>query len=222
MVQKQQAKRKVLLVVMDGIGVRKETYGNAVSLAHTPHLHYLKNHSFYTELKAHGLYVGLPNEDDMGNSEVGHNAFGAGRTISQGALLVSEGIKSGSIFFGESWKKIIKQTNKTLHLIGLISDGNVHSHEEHLHAMITQAWKDGIAKIRIHCLLDGRDVPPQSAQIYLERLENLMKKLQEAGCDAAISSVGGRMVITMDRYQADWSMVKKGWITQSRGERKLL
>ncbi len=215
MSQKQQAKRKVLLVVMDGIGARQGAYGNAVVQAHTPQLDFLKKNAFYAELKAHGSSVGLPNDDDMGNSEVGHNAIGAGRIINQGALLVSDAIKNKSLYQKNSWQKMLVSIHKdkTLHFIGLLSDGNVHSHEEHLHALLKQTWKEGVKKIRIHCLLDGRDVAPQSAQIYLARLEKLIHELQQASCDIAIASVGGRMKITMDRYKADWNMVKQGWQT---------
>ena len=215
------SKRRILLVVMDGIGLRNDSYGNAVELAYTPTLDSLKKKCFFTQLKAHGPYVGLPSEEDMGNSEVGHNAMGAGRIFSQGAKLVSKSIDSGDLFETEKWLSLtrnLKKKQKTLHLLGLLSDGNVHSHEKHLHTLIQKAWKAGVKKIRIHALLDGRDVPPQSAQIYLERLEKTISELKTLGCDVQIASAGGRMKITMDRYNADWNMVKRGWDTHVGGK----
>lgn len=216
----QNMKRKILLVIMDGVGVREETQGNAVALAHTPYLDYLKASCFTTQIKAHGSYVGLPSDKDMGNSEVGHNAIGAGRIFPQGALLASKALDDGSLFNTKQWNRVVQSTKdqNTLHFLGLLSDGNVHSHEVHLHNLIEQAWKDGVKKMRVHCLLDGRDVPPQSAQIYLLRLEKLMEKLRDLSCDIQIASVGGRMQITMDRYNANWDMVKKGWETHVGGK----
>src|SRR5688572_391070 len=124
---------------MDGIGAKTTRFGNAVAWADTPNLDWLKTHSFYTLLNAHGEAVGLPSEADMGNSEVGHNAIGAGRIFAQGAKLVNEAFGNGSIFMSPTWQSIKKQlgeTEKTLHLIGLLSDGNVHSHQDHLHLLM--------------------------------------------------------------------------------------
>lgn len=214
-------KRKVLAVVMDGVGVRKERFGNAVALAATPALHFLKKVGLYTTLKASGPSVGLPFEHDMGNSEVGHNALGAGRTFDQGAKLVNQAIADGALFKGKTWQSAIKQVlsnRTTLHFLGLLSDGNVHSHEEHLFALIRQAAKEGVKRIRIHTLLDGRDVGPHSSDIYSARLLNVLSEIQNSGCDARVASGGGRMHVTMDRYEADWSIVERGWHAHVLGE----
>ena len=214
-------KRKVLAVVMDGIGVRKERFGNAVALAATPALHFLKQTGLYTTLKASGPYVGLPFEYDMGNSEVGHNALGAGRIYDQGAKLVNKAIAEGSLFRGETWQSAIKQVlsnRTTLHLLGLLSDGNVHSHEEHLFALIRRAANDGVKRIRVHVLLDGRDVGPHTSEVYSSKLLKVLSEVQKGGCDARVASGGGRMHVTMDRYEADWSIVERGWRAHVLGE----
>lgn len=214
-------KRKLLTVVMDGIGVRSSSFGNAVSLARTPNMNWLQHHALYSTIKAHGTYVGLPSDQDIGNSEVGHNALGSGQLFDQGAKLVNRSIADGSVYEGKGWQEILSFVSNyqgTLHFIGLLSDGNVHSHQEHLHAMMEQAVKQGMKKIRIHILLDGRDVEAQSAELYIERLNKKMSELnQEAEVDVKVASGGGRMVITMDRYEADWSMVRKGWETHVLG-----
>jgi 2,3-bisphosphoglycerate-independent phosphoglycerate mutase len=174
-----------------------------------------------TKLNAHGLAVGMPSDDDMGNSEVGHNAIGCGRVFAQGAKLVEDAINSKAVFSGETWKKLIancKSNNSTLHFIGLFSDGNVHSNINHLKAMILEAKAEGIKKVRIHALLDGRDVPETSALLYIDPFEKFLAELNSDGCDYRIASGGGRMVITMDRYGADWNMVKKGWAVHVHGD----
>ena len=213
---KSPAKRRVLTVVMDGVGVSPVTYGNAVAHAHTPNMQWLRSAAGYLQLAAHGKAVGLPSDSDIGNSEVGHNALGAGRVFDQGAKLVQNAIDSGSMFAGETWREMIQ--HNTLHFIGLLSDGNVHSHENHLHAMLRQAKKDGVRRVRIHVLLDGRDVGQKTAEVYVERLERLLSELNGADFDARVASGGGRMVITMDRYEADWSMVENGWKTHVHGK----
>jgi 2,3-bisphosphoglycerate-independent phosphoglycerate mutase len=209
------ARRRVLTVVMDGIGLRQEIFGNAVAWAHTPNLHYLHNHALTTALHAHGTAVGLPSDQDIGNSEVGHNALGAGRTFDQGAKLVDNAIATGSLFAGEVWRDLVayvKANHGTLHFIGLLSDGNVHSHEKHLYAMLRHAASvEKVEQIRVHALLDGRDVAPASAERYIAHLEEVLAELRALGCDAKVASGGGRMMITMDRYQADWNMVAAGW-----------
>lgn len=213
-------KAKVLAVVMDGIGVREERHGNAVALAATPALDYLKASALYTTLKASGPAVGLPSEKDIGNSEVGHNTLGAGRCFDQGAKLVNQAIESGKLFKGKVWRQAIKEClekKSTLHFLGLLSDGNVHSHEEHLFAMLRQAAREGVQRIRIHTLLDGRDVEAHSAERFITNLQKVLSELPSS-CDARIASGGGRMHITMDRYEADWSMVERGWKTHVLGE----
>jgi 2,3-bisphosphoglycerate-independent phosphoglycerate mutase len=218
------AKRKVLVVVMDGVGTRDSTYGNAFKLATTPQLDLLARNGLYRTIKAHGTYVGLPSDADMGNSEVGHNALGAGRVFDQGAKLVQNAIDSKRLYEGETWRDVMGQISKeqsTLHFLGLLSDGNVHSHEQHLYSLLRQAVKDGAKKIRVHALLDGRDVSEKSAEIYIERLEQVMGEIRSLGCDIAAASGGGRMTTTMDRYGADWKMVERGWYAHVLGEADL-
>jgi len=211
----------VVLVIMDGVGIGRYTEGDFVLSSKTPNLDWLLQNGTATRLKAHGTAVGLPSDDDMGNSEVGHNAIGCGRVFNQGAALVNQAIASGSLFAGQTWKKLIdnvKTNESALHLIGLFSDGNVHSHLDHLKAMLRQAAKEGIRIARIHPLIDGRDVPPTSALEYSEPFEAFLTELNAAeSVDYAIASGGGRMNITMDRYNANWDMVKRGWDTHVRG-----
>ncbi|CAN94665.1 MULTISPECIES: 2,3-bisphosphoglycerate-independent phosphoglycerate mutase [Sorangium] len=212
----------VVVVVMDGIGVGKHNDGNAVWLARTPHLDWLAVNAPSTTLAAHGKAAGLPSDDDMGNSEVGHNALGAGRVFDQGAKLVNNAIADGSLFEGEAWRLAIarvKNTGKPLHFMGLLSDGNVHSHIDHLAAMLKAADAVGVEKVRIHALIDGRDVPQTSALTYVERIERELAAINgKGGRDYRVASGGGRMKITMDRYEADWPMVERGWRLHVRGE----
>jgi len=207
-------KGPLLLIIMDGVGIGKKYDGNAVYMANTPVLDNLFKSKLYTQLNAHGPAVGLPSEDDMGNSEVGHNAIGAGRVFAQGAKLVNKSIESGDIFKSEIWQKVTEcgKKNGTVHFIGLLSDGNVHSHIDQLFALINQCKKEGISKVRLHVLLDGRDVPGKSALIYLKKTEDLLAQINsDPKFDYRIASGGGRMKVTMDRYNADWRIVKKGW-----------
>ena len=213
--------KKVLLVVMDGVGFSKTGLGDAVTAANTPTLDKLLATCPNTRLKAHGSAVGLPSDDDMGNSEVGHNALGCGQIYSQGAKLVNESIESGKIYESAAWKKIADNcvsNGSALHLIGLLSDGNVHSNIAHLQNILTKAKADGIGKARVHILLDGRDVPATSALTYVQQLEDTLAALNDASFDGKIASGGGRMKITMDRYQADWPMVERGWNTHVHGQ----
>jgi len=211
----------VVTIVMDGIGLTAPTEGNAVYQAYTPTLDMLMAKYPCLQLKAHGTAVGLPSDDDMGNSEVGHNALGAGQVFSQGAKLVSESIESGKIFASDTWQTLtgnVKDNGSTLHFLGLFSDGNVHSHIDHLKAMVERAKADGIKRVRVHVLLDGRDVGETSALDYVRPFEAFLATLNNADFDACIASGGGRMQITMDRYEANWSMVEKGWHTHVLGE----
>ena len=213
--------KKVVLVVMDGVGKSTTGLGDAVTMANTPTLDKLMAECPHTYIKAHGTAVGLPSDEDMGNSEVGHNALGCGQIYSQGAKLVEEAIESGAIFASAAWKELsagcVKNAS-TMHFIGLLSDGNVHSNIHHLIALIAGAKRDGIKTVRVHVLLDGRDVPATSALVYVDMLEEAMKGLCDASFDARIASGGGRMKITMDRYFADWDMVKRGFFTHVYGE----
>lgn len=212
----------VVLVIMDGVGYGKYEDGDAVKASRMAWLDKLTKLSPHTKLKAHGTAVGLPSDADMGNSEVGHNAMGCGRVFAQGAKLVSNAISSGSMFAGDTWKKLIANVNNAgsnLHFIGLVSDGNVHSHIDHLKAMIERAHADGVKKLRVHALLDGRDVDPTSALEYITPLEEYLASFSDA--DYRIASGGGRMYMTMDRYNADWSMVERGWKAHVLGEGRM-
>jgi len=214
-------KGPVVIVVMDGYGVCEGTEGNAVYHAYTPCLDNLFSKYPNTLLKAHGTAVGLPSDGDMGNSEVGHNAIGSGQVYSQGAKLVNEAISSGKMFEGKTWRDLIsnaKSNDSTLHFIGLFSDGNVHSHIDHLKGMIEQAKKEGVKKARIHILLDGRDVGETSALEYVDPFEKYLDELRTADFDVKIASGGGRMKVTMDRYEANWAVVETGWKTHVLGE----
>ncbi|MFV0255056.1 MAG: 2,3-bisphosphoglycerate-independent phosphoglycerate mutase [Erysipelotrichaceae bacterium] len=205
-------KRPVVLVVMDGVGVNPNKFGNAVENAYTPTLDNLLANHANTILKAHGSAVGMPTDDDMGNSEVGHNAIGCGQIYSQGAKLVNESIASGDIYLSPTWKELVSNAqNHTMHFIGLLSDGNIHSNINHLLSMLKQCKEEGLKRVRVHALLDGRDVPATSALEYIDILENLMSELNDDNFDSKIASGGGRMKLTMDRYDADWSMVEAGW-----------
>ena len=212
----------VVLVIMDGVGIGKNPKSDYVRIANTPNLDWLRENAIYREIKAHGTAVGLPSDDDMGNSEVGHNAIGCGRVFSQGAALVAQAIESGSMFEGKVWKEVVanvKANGSSLHFIGLFSDGNVHSNIEHLEAMLRRAKAEGVKKARVHALLDGRDVPPTSAMEYVERFEKFLDEINADGSvDYCVASGGGRMNITMDRYNADWSMVERGWATHVKAE----
>ncbi len=214
-------KGPVVTIVMDGIGIAPANAGNAVAMANTPTLDMLMSKYPCVALKAHGTAVGLPSDDDMGNSEVGHNALGAGQVFAQGAKLVSNSIASGKMFASDTWKTLVanvKDNASTLHFLGLFSDGNVHSHIDHLTAMLKQAKAEGVSKVRVHILLDGRDVGETSALDYVLPFEAFLAELNDATFDAKIASGGGRMKITMDRYEADWSMVERGWQTHVLGE----
>ncbi len=214
-------KGPVVLVIMDGVGFGKYSDGDAVAAAMTKNLDGLYKNYPWTKLKAHGLAVGLPSDADMGNSEVGHNAMGCGRVFAQGAALVSNSISSGAMFKGATWVKLVencKKNNSTLHFIGLLSDGNVHSHIDHLKAMVKEAKAEGAKKVRVHALLDGRDVGEVSALDYFDPFAAYLAELSDENFDARIASGGGRMVITMDRYNANWDMVRKGWETHVLGE----
>ena len=213
-------KGPILTIVMDGVGLAPDTVSNAVAGAYTPNLDALMANYPTVPLKAHGTAVGLPSDDDMGNSEVGHNALGAGQVFAQGAKLVSNSIESGKMFASATWQELIanvKSNASTLHFLGLFSDGNVHSHIDHLKAMITRAKAEGVSRVRVHILLDGRDVGETSALEYINPFEAFLAELNDTTFDAKIASGGGRMTITMDRYEANWAMVEAGWNTHVLG-----
>ena len=211
-------KGSVVLIIMDGIGIGDGGAGDALEIANTPVLDSIRENYLNRSIKAHGVAVGLPSDGDMGNSEVGHNALGAGRIFDQGAKLVQKSIENGDMFKTHIWGKITDagKTN-TMHLIGLLSDGNVHSHIDQLFKMVEQASKDNVKKLRLHILLDGRDVPDGSAEQYIGQLEDFLQKFNKDGLDYQIASGGGRMITTMDRYEADWSIVERGWNAHTLG-----
>jgi 2,3-bisphosphoglycerate-independent phosphoglycerate mutase len=223
-------KGPVVLMIMDGVGYGKYKEGDAVADSKMWRLDALKAKSPHTRLKAHGKAVGLPSDEDMGNSEVGHNAMGCGRVFNQGAALVFASIASGAMFRGQAWKEIVGnitgvsggnsgvKRDGVLHFIGLFSDGNVHSHIDHLKAMIKQAKSEGVKEVRVHVLFDGRDVGETSALEYIDPFEDFLKELNNGGFDAKIASGGGRMWITMDRYGANWPQVERGWKVHVHGE----
>jgi len=212
-------KKPIVLIVMDGVGKGDGGSGDAVAVAKTPTLDHLLATCPHTYLKAHGTAVGLPSDEDMGNSEVGHNALGCGQVYSQGAKLVGESIENGTLFASAVWQELVANAKegKAMHFMGLLSDGNVHSNISHLIALLKAAKAAGVKKAYCHILLDGRDVPATSALEYVGQLEDVLSELNTDGCDYAIASGGGRMQVTMDRYEANWGMVEAGWRTHVQG-----
>ena len=215
--------KPIVLVVMDGVGKGDGGSGDAVVVAKTPTLDTLLATCPHTYLKAHGTAVGLPSDEDMGNSEVGHNALGCGQVYSQGAKLVGESIEKGILFASDVWQDLVAnaKAGKAMHFLGLLSDGNVHSNIAHLIALLRQARKEGVEKAYCHILLDGRDVPATSALEYVNQLETVLAELSTDGCEYAIASGGGRMQVTMDRYEANWGMVEAGWRTHVQGQGRM-
>ncbi|XP_051115478.1 2,3-bisphosphoglycerate-independent phosphoglycerate mutase-like isoform X2 [Andrographis paniculata] len=213
--------KPLAVVVLDGWGEANPNQYNCIHVAETPTLDSLKKGKpdKWRLIKAHGKAVGLPTDDDMGNSEVGHNALGAGRIFSQGAKLVDIALDTGKIFDGEGFK-YIKQSfeNGTLHLIGLLSDGGVHSRLDQLQLLLKGVGERGAKRIRVHVLTDGRDVLDGTSVNFLETLQKDLSKLNEKGIDAKVASGGGRMYVTMDRYENDWNVIKRGWDAQVLGE----
>ncbi|KAL0922571.1 hypothetical protein M5K25_006562 [Dendrobium thyrsiflorum] len=213
--------KTVAVVVLDGWGEANPDEYNCIHTAKTPTMDSLKTGApeKWRLVRAHGTAVGLPTEDDMGNSEVGHNALGAGRIFAQGAKLVDLALASGKIYEGEGFQYIKESFDKgTLHLIGLLSDGGVHSRLDQLQLLLKGATEHGAKRIRVHFLTDGRDVLDGSSVGFVETLENDLANLREKGIDAQIASGGGRMYVTMDRYENDWDVVKRGWYAQVLGE----
>uniref|UniRef100_A0A804QVJ8 phosphoglycerate mutase (2,3-diphosphoglycerate-independent) n=1 Tax=Zea mays TaxID=4577 RepID=A0A804QVJ8_MAIZE len=213
--------KPVAVVVLDGWGEANPDQYNCIHVAQTPVMDSLKNGApeKWRLVKAHGTAVGLPSDDDMGNSEVGHNALGAGRIFAQGAKLVDQALASGKIYDGDGFNYIKESFESgTLHLIGLLSDGGVHSRLDQLQLLLKGVSERGAKKIRVHILTDGRDVLDGSSIGFVETLENDLLELRAKGVDAQIASGGGRMYVTMDRYENDWDVVKRGWDAQVLGE----
>ena len=204
----------VVFIILDGVGVGRGDAYDAVQAARTPTMDALRHSSLYRTLCAHGTAVGLPTDDDVGNSEVGHNILGAGRIFDQGAKCVGKAIESSAIWQGV-WQEMSAQVTTAgacLHLLGLLSDGNVHANMDHLFALIDRARDDGIRRVRLHILTDGRDVPDHSAEHYVSELSAHLDAINATtGVDYRIASGGGRMLTTMDRYGADWRIVERGW-----------
>ncbi len=209
-------KGPVLNVILDGIASSPHQAGNAVYHARTPCLDWLQKNCLHRSLYAHGHHVGMPQKNDMGNSEVGHNALGAGRIFAQGAKLVQDAITSGALYKSAPWQQLITTVTSrqcALHFLGLLSDGNVHAHIEHLESLVEHAAQRGCPRIYLQLLSDGRDTPPTSALQLIARLEDkltVIRKLAPAS-DIRIVSLAGRMVAFMDRYEANWDMVQRGW-----------
>lgn len=214
------ASRPVVLVVMDGVGTGTGDAYDAVAAANTPHLDRLRGTGIHLEVAAHGTHVGLSSDSDMGNSEVGHNTMGAGRIIAQGAKRVDDAVLGGEIWEG-AWQDAVAAATtdgSALHLIGLLSDGNVHSSWEHLMLLLEHAKSDGVTRLRLHTLFDGRDVEDRTADQFVARLEEALTRHTEGtDLDWRIASGGGRMVTTMDRYEANWGVVEAGWRAHVQG-----
>ncbi|KAI3805853.1 hypothetical protein L1987_21740 [Smallanthus sonchifolius] len=211
----------VAMIVLDGWGEASPDKFNCIHVAETPTMDSLKNGApdKWRLVRAHGTAVGLPTEDDMGNSEVGHNALGAGRIFAQGAKLVDQALASGKIYEDEGFNYIKESfATNTLHLIGLMSDGGVHSRLDQLQLLLRGASQHGAKRIRVHVLTDGRDVLDGSSVGFAETLEAELSELRGKGIDAQVASGGGRMHVTMDRYENDWEVVKRGWDAQVLGE----
>lgn len=209
----------VALIIMDGVGQAPDTEWNAFTQARTPFLdklmsgHGPNGHpALFVELDASGKSVGLPSMGDMGNSEVGHNALGAGRVYDQGAKLVNNAFRSQE-FKSSVWSWLLEPVvaGSTFHFIGLCSDGNVHAHMNHIFQLVDAAAEDGAKRIRVHVLADGRDVGERTALDYFGPLEKRLQAIRDSGVDARVASGGGRMHVTMDRYEANWEIVQRGW-----------
>jgi len=197
----------LVLVILDGWGLNKKTRGNAITSARTPNIDRLFKEFPFTTLSASGEDVGLP-EGQMGNSEVGHLNIGAGRVVYQDFTRINKEIREGTFYTNNKILDAInhvKRNNSTLHLMGLLSDGGVHSHIKHLFALLDLAKKNSLKKVRVHCFLDGRDVPPDNALVYIEQLEEKFSVLNIG----SIATVMGRYY-AMDRDRR-WDRIKKAY-----------
>ncbi len=225
----------IVLAILDGVGLAPDGGGNAVSKARTSWLGRVAREYFHEALEASGEAVGLL-ENQMGNSEVGHNTMGAGRTFQQGIAHIEKAFRDGTVFKSEAWQSAIRRVlegevdkssevcyngemvSRTLHFAGIFSDGGVHSHISHLERMIERAYEEGVRRMRVHAIFDGRDVAPRSEPGYIERFEKFAAKFVDA--DIRIASGGGRMTTVADRYENDWQVVKRGWDMMVEGEAK--
>ena len=207
-------KKPVALIIMDGFGKSEENTPNAITAANTPNLDKLFAENPITYIGASGLDVGLP-DGQMGNSEVGHTNIGAGRVVYQMLVKISKDIQDGEFFKNPALLHSVencKANNSALHLIGLVSPGGVHSHQEHLYGLLQLAKMHGLTKVYVHCLMDGRDVPPKSG---LDDIKALVAKMEEIG--------GGKIATVMGRYYAmdrdnAWDRVEKAYAAMVYGE----
>mmetsp|Transcript_64667 Transcript_64667/g.173203 ORF Transcript_64667/g.173203 Transcript_64667/m.173203 type:complete len:562 (+) Transcript_64667:62-1747(+) len=212
------------LLVLDGYGIYDEYEGNCAYLANPENINgaiaQAKQKQLYVQLKAHGPAVGLPDETDMGNSEVGHNALGAGQIIAQGAKMVNDSMQ-GKLFESKNWQTITAAAKeKTVHLFGLLSDGGVHSNITHLLTLLRKFAEAGCPNVRVHALTDGRDVAGDSSPKYIKMLEDALAQAEASGSGFSyrVGSGGGRMYVTMDRYNSDWNIVKRGYDSMVHGK----
>lgn len=218
------ASSPLVLAILDGVGLEDPTHDNALAQANAPFLHSVIGGSLNDKpvislpIRAHGIAVGLPSDADMGNSEVGHNIMGAGRIFDQGAKQVEAALESGDIW-GSAWHNVMMHRDHQIHFVGLLSDGNVHSHIRHLIILLNRAAEDGAHRLVVHPLFDGRDVIDQTAEKYLAQLNEAIAELEakHPNTHVVIGSAGGRMNTTMDRYEADWAIVQRGWEAHAAG-----
>ncbi len=207
----------LVLIIMDGWGLREDDYGNAISLARTPNIDYYMHKYPFTRLAASGEAVGLPKKQ-MGNSEVGHLNLGAGRIVYQDIQRINRAIEDESFFVNDTLlgaMRKVRERKSSLHLMGLLSDGGVHSHNTHLYALLKLANMCGLEKVFVHAILDGRDTPPSSAAVYLRELEQELSRLGTG----KVASLAGRYW-TMDRDRR-WNRIEKAYrlYTEGRGRR---
>ena len=210
-------RKPVVLVIMDGFGLREETEGNAVAMAKKPHLDKLMAECPFVKGYASGLSVGLP-DGQMGNSEVGHLNMGAGRIVYQELTRITKSIEDGDFFEIPELQAAVancKEKDSALHLMGLVSDGGVHSHITHIYGLLELARRSGLKKVYVHCFMDGRDTPPDSGLSYIKALE---QKMQELGC-GEIATISGRYY-AMDRDK-NWDRTEKAYdaLTQGTGRK---
>lgn len=208
------AKKPIALIIMDGYGINKETEGNAIAMAKTPNLDKFLAEYPNTQLSASGLDVGLP-DGQMGNSEVGHTNIGAGRVVYQMLVKITKDINEGKINDIKALSDAMdaaKANGGALHLMGLLSNGGVHSHNEHLYGLLRMAKKKGLDRVYIHTFLDGRDVPPTSGADFMQALENEIKEIGVG----SIATIMGRFY-AMDRDNA-WDRVQKAYDAIVKGE----
>ncbi len=210
----------VVNIILDGYGIGKGDYTDGIAAAKTPFMDSLLAKYAHTKLATHGHYTGLPGKKDIGGSEVGHFTLGAGRIVPQGASLIDEQIKTGDLEKQPVLQELLTnaKNNKALHLLGLLSDGNVHSHVSHMIALIKIAAKQGVERCYIHALLDGRDVRIQSGDTYINQIEEAFAevKKQYPSYEYAFASLGGREVITMDRDR-NFAKIELAWKTHVQG-----